>query len=60
MTTVRTVLGDVPADQLGVTNAHDHFFFRTPALPGQELDDAGAALAEARAFAAAGGRSVVQ
>ncbi|RNI23284.1 phosphotriesterase family protein [Flexivirga caeni] len=57
---VRTVLGDVPAERLGVTDAHDHFFFRSHLLPGVELDDAGAALAEAQAFAAAGGRTVVQ
>lgn len=57
---VRTVLGDIPSDQLGVTNSHDHLFFRTPALPGQELDDVRAATAEAQAFVAAGGRTVVQ
>jgi phosphotriesterase-related protein len=59
-TSARTVLGDIGPDQLGVTNSHDHLFFRTPALPGQELDDVKAATAEAQAFAAAGGRTVVQ
>lgn len=59
-TFVRTVLGDVPAHDLGVTNSHDHLFFRSPMLPGQELDDDVAATAEARAFHAAGGRSVIQ
>ncbi len=57
---VRTVLGDIDPAGLGVTNAHDHLFFGTPRLPGQELNDAGPALAEARAFAAAGGRTIVQ
>jgi 5-phospho-D-xylono-1,4-lactonase len=57
---VRTVLGDVDAAELGVTDSHDHLFFRSPKLPGAELDDPGLALAEATAFAAAGGRTVVQ
>jgi len=57
---IRTVLGDIAPDRLGVTDAHDHLFFRTPVLAGQELDDAEAALAEAQAFAAAGGRAIVQ
>jgi phosphotriesterase-related protein len=59
-TAVRTVLGDVTADRLGVTDAHDHLFFRSPALPGQELDDMRLATAEAHAYAAAGGSTVVQ
>ncbi|MFI0737541.1 phosphotriesterase [Streptomyces sp. NPDC021100] len=57
---VRTVLGDVPADTLGTVDAHDHLFLRSPLLPGQELDDPAAAEAELRAFAAAGGDTVVQ
>ncbi|MEV8377669.1 hypothetical protein AB0P21_33330 [Kribbella sp. NPDC056861] len=57
---VRTVLGDLPADQLGVTDAHDHLFFRSALLPGQELDDLDAATAEVRDFAAAGGQAIVQ
>ncbi|MEU7059096.1 phosphotriesterase [Streptomyces sp. NPDC046197] len=57
---VRTVLGDVRPEELGVTDAHDHLFFRSPQLPGQELDDAAAARAELAAFSAAGGTGVVQ
>ncbi|WP_399217197.1 phosphotriesterase [Streptomyces sp. SAJ15] len=57
---MRTVLGDLPAAELGVCDAHDHLFLRSPLLPGQELDDPAAAAAELRAFAAAGGRAVVQ
>jgi predicted metal-dependent phosphotriesterase family hydrolase len=57
---VRTVLGDVAPEELGVTDAHDHLFFRTPLLPGQEVDDPAGAAAELRAFAALGGRTVVQ
>jgi len=54
------VLGDVPAADLGVCDAHDHLFFRSAQLAGQELDDADAAVGELRAFAALGGQAVVQ
>ena len=57
---VRTVLGDIPPSALGVTNSHDHLFFRTPLLPGQQLDDVHLATAEAQAFAAAGGAAIIQ
>jgi len=60
VTAVRTVLGDVPAADLGVCDAHDHLFFRSAQLAGQELDDADAAVGELRAFAALGGQAVVQ
>jgi len=58
--TVRTVLGDVRPEELGVCDAHDHLFFGSPQLPGQELRDASAARAELAAFRAQGGTSVVQ
>ncbi|MFU9034390.1 MULTISPECIES: phosphotriesterase family protein [Streptomyces] len=58
--TIRTVLGDIPPADLGVCNAHDHLFLRSPQLPGQELADAGAAAAELAAFRAAGGAAVIQ
>jgi phosphotriesterase-related protein len=57
---VRTVAGDVPAEQLGVCDAHDHLFFGSPRLPGQELRSISAARAELAEFAAQGGGSVVQ
>jgi 5-phospho-D-xylono-1,4-lactonase len=57
---VRTVLGDLAPGELGVTDSHDHVFFRSPLLAGQEVDDPQAADAELRAFAALGGRTVVQ
>ncbi|MGW2566464.1 phosphotriesterase family protein [Streptomyces sp. NPDC001537] len=60
MSGVRTVLGDVRSEDLGVCDAHDHLFLRSPQLPGQELNDATAARAELEAFRAAGGASVVQ
>ncbi|MGW3117572.1 phosphotriesterase family protein [Streptomyces sp. NPDC001107] len=60
MSSVRTVLGDVRPEDLGVCDAHDHLFLRSAQLPGQELNDATAARAELEAFRAAGGASVVQ
>ncbi|MDO0930902.1 phosphotriesterase [Streptomyces sp. DG2A-72] len=60
MTAVRTVLGDVRPEELGVVDAHDHLFLRSPRLPGQELNDASAARAELEAFRAVGGSAVVQ
>ncbi|MFJ9116689.1 phosphotriesterase [Streptomyces sp. NPDC102394] len=60
MTSVRTVLGDVRPEKLGVCDAHDHLFLRSPLLPGQELNDAAAARAELGAFRAVGGGTVVQ
>ncbi|MET8130739.1 phosphotriesterase [Streptomyces sp. NPDC005251] len=60
MAAVRTVLGDVLPEHLGVCDAHDHLFFGSPQLPGQELCDASAARAELAAFRAQGGGSVVQ
>lgn len=57
---IRTVLGDIAPEDLGVTDAHDHLFFASVALPGQELDDPAAAETELRAFAAAGGNAVAQ
>ncbi len=60
MSAVRTVRGDVAPEELGVCDAHDHLFLRTPLLPGEELDNRAAAGAELAAFADAGGRSLVQ
>ncbi|WP_280724164.1 phosphotriesterase [Kitasatospora sp. MAA4] len=57
---VRTVLGDLDPAELGVCDAHDHLFLRSPLLPGQELDDPQAAAAELAAYRAAGGQAVVQ
>ncbi|WP_328685052.1 phosphotriesterase family protein [Streptomyces sp. NBC_00343] len=57
---VRTVLGDVDPRLLGLCDAHDHLFIRSPRLPGQELGDASAARAELNAFRSVGGGSVVQ
>ncbi|MFD5128592.1 phosphotriesterase family protein [Streptomyces olindensis] len=60
MSAVRTVLGDVPPGDLGVCDAHDHVFFGSPRLPGQELRSVAAARAELAAFREQGGGAVVQ
>ncbi|MEU9206394.1 phosphotriesterase [Streptomyces sp. NPDC048415] len=60
VSTVRTVLGDIRPEELGVCDAHDHLFFGSAQLPGQELRDRSAARAELAAFRAQGGTSVVQ
>ncbi|MEU8892603.1 amidohydrolase family protein [Streptomyces sp. NPDC048442] len=57
---IRTVLGDVAPAALGVCDAHDHLFLRSPHLTGQELDDEARAADELRAFRAAGGAALVQ
>ncbi|GAQ56426.1 hypothetical protein a10_06281 [Streptomyces acidiscabies] len=58
--TVRTVLGDVPPEQLGICDAHDHLFLSSPILPGQELHSPSAARAELAAFRELGGGAVMQ
>jgi 5-phospho-D-xylono-1,4-lactonase len=57
--TVRTVLGDIPPEALGACDAHEHLFLVTPAQPGDEYTEVGKAVEETRAFAAAGGRALV-
>ncbi|MEU7723390.1 phosphotriesterase family protein [Streptomyces tibetensis] len=60
MSAVRTVLGDVAPADLGVCDAHDHLFFGSPRLPGQELRSVPSARAELTAFREQGGGAVVQ
>lgn len=57
---VRTVLGDIDPAELGVTNAHDHLFFASKLLPGQELDDPSAATEALLEFKVWGGSALVQ
>ncbi|MDQ3691972.1 MAG: aryldialkylphosphatase [Chloroflexota bacterium] len=44
---VMTVTGLLPAPALGVVDAHDHLFLRSPALPGDEFEDLERSTAEA-------------
>jgi 5-phospho-D-xylono-1,4-lactonase len=57
---IRTVSGDIEPAELGVTDSHDHLFFASVKLPGEELDDVAAAEAELKGFGAAGGQTLVQ
>jgi len=60
---VRTVLGDIPASELGVCYAHEHIFigasFTTLITPDFQIDDIDVATAELSDFHAAGGRAMV-
>lgn len=47
MTTIATVLAELPAVELGRVNYHEHLFQVSPLLPGDELDDERASGAEA-------------
>jgi phosphotriesterase-related protein len=57
---VATVLGPIAPAQLGVTDAHDHLFLRSPALPGQDFDDAGLATEEVADAQRGGLRAIVE
>lgn len=63
MTHARTVLGDVPVDQLGAVDAHEHLMIiggpATRSDPDLRLDDVEDAIAEAKGFASAGGGTIV-
>lgn len=52
--TVRTVLGDIPVDQLGRCDYHEHLFQVSPLLVGDELDDEQASMQEAESLRRAG------
>lgn len=61
MTFIRTVLGDILPDDLGVCLSHDHLLGRPPnPEDDQILDSLQAALAELRRYSVAGGRSMVE
>src|SRR2546422_9211647 len=55
-----TVLGPIAPEQLGVTDAHDHLFLRTPALPGQEFDDPDRAIEEVDTAKRGGLQAIVE
>lgn len=63
MTFVRTVLGDIPASELGVCYAHEHIYidrsFTTFATPDFQIDSVPAAIEELCEFHRAGGRAMV-
>src|SRR5947208_621163 len=55
-----TVLGPIRPDELGITDAHDHLFLRSPALPGQDFDDIDRAVEEVTHAASGGLRAIVE
>lgn len=63
MSRARTILGDVPVDQLGAVDAHEHLMIvggpATRSDPDLKLDSVDDAIAEAESFAAAGGGTIV-
>jgi 5-phospho-D-xylono-1,4-lactonase len=54
LNTVRTVLGDIPIEQLGRCDYHEHLFQASPLLVGDELDDEQASMQEAESLRQAG------
>lgn len=58
--TVVTVAGPRPVATLGIVDAHEHLFLRTPALPGQDFDDLDRAIAEVREGQATGLGAIVE
>jgi phosphotriesterase-related protein len=57
---VMTVLGPLPSDEMGVTDAHDHLFLSSPALPGEEIDDLATVIEEMRDGARSGLATIVE
>ena len=57
---VLTVLGPLPASELGVTDSHDHLALRSPALAGQEFDDPDKAIEEVLDARATGVNAIVE
>jgi len=57
---VVTVLGPMSAEELGVTDSHDHLSLRSPALAGQEFDDPDKAVEEVLDAKQTGLQSIVE
>ena len=57
---IRTVLGDLPAGDLGRCDYHEHLFQVSPLLPGDELDDESASTREAASLHDAGFDAMVE
>ncbi len=60
MSEVVTVLGSIRPEELGVTDAHDHLFLRSPALPGQDFDDVDRAIEEVTGAARTGLQAIIE
>jgi len=57
---IRTVLGDIPPEELGRTDVHEHLLMRSPLLRGDELDDLERSAAEAVELRQAGIDALVE
>ncbi|MEO8625274.1 MAG: aryldialkylphosphatase [Candidatus Limnocylindrales bacterium] len=57
---VMTVSGLIDANQMGVTDAHDHLFLRSPILAGEEIQDPAAVAQEMRDGARSGLATIVE
>ena len=62
---IQTVLGEISADELGVTYCHDHLFFMPPEPFASldtdlRLDSVEAAIKELKSFKGAGGNAFVE
>ena len=55
-----TVTGPLPTDEMGVTDAHDHLYLRSPLLAGDEIDDPEAVVEEVRDGARSGLSTIVE
>ena len=55
-----TVTGPLPAEEMGVTDAHDHLYLRSPLLGGEEIDDPAIVEAETRDGARSGIATIVE
>jgi phosphotriesterase-related protein len=55
-----TVGGPIDAAALGVTDAHDHLFLRSPLMAGEEIDDPDLVLDEIRDGVASGLQTIVE
>jgi phosphotriesterase-related protein len=57
---VMTVRGPIDTAQMGVTDAHDHLYLRSPLLGGEEIEDPRAITAEVRDGARSGIATIVE
>jgi len=57
---VMTVTGALPTDEMGVTDAHDHLYLRSPLLAGDEIDDPDKVAGEVRDGARSGITTIVE
>ena len=55
-----TVTGPLPAEEMGVTDAHEHLYLRSPLLGGEEIEDPAIVAAEAVDGARSGIATIVE